>query len=29
MYDNAITDQAVASGDTVQYAAGALDFSQT
>jgi len=29
MYDNAITDQAVASGDTVQYAVGAFDFSQT
>lgn len=28
-YDNGITDQAVASGDTVQYAAGALDFSQS
>lgn len=29
MYDNGITDQAVGSGDTVQYAAGAFDFSQT
>lgn len=28
MYDNAVTDQAVASGDTVQYAVGAFDFSQ-
>jgi hypothetical protein len=29
MYDNGITDQAVASGDVVQYATGAMDFSQT
>jgi hypothetical protein len=29
MYDNGITDQAVASGDIVQYATGAMDFSQT
>lgn len=29
MYDNGITDQAVGSGDTVQYAAGAFDFSQS
>jgi hypothetical protein len=28
MYDNGITDQLVSSGDTVQYATGALDFSQ-
>lgn len=27
-YDNGITDQAVGAGDVVQYAAGALDFSQ-
>ena len=29
MYDNGINDQAVDSGDTVQYATGAFDFSQS
>lgn len=29
MYDNGITDQAVGSGDTIQYAIGAFDFSQS
>jgi len=29
LYDNGVTDQAVASGDTVQYATSAFSFSQT